>query len=111
MMRPGPGGHPKRPWFSYSLGIMGLNGRIFRFPRSCVADDSRRARRRPHGVQAVELNSLLVSMEDRLRRFFGGRATLQLQLFEGAAAEARVIFRVEERNEIRAEYQWTGTPV
>jgi len=25
--------------------------------------------------------------------------------------ESRVIFRVEERNEIRAAYQWTGTPV
>jgi len=84
-------------------------------------------------------------MEDLFRRVCGERATLQLQLSEGAVAvtcdpgelesvllslaidavqtivdtgeltisthEARVIFRVEERNEIRAAYQWTGTPV
>jgi C4-dicarboxylate-specific signal transduction histidine kinase len=105
----------------------------------------RLAGRKPHGAQSVELNSLLVSMEDLLRRVCGERATLQLQLSEAAAAvtcdpgelesvllslaidavqtivdtgeltistdETRVIFRMEERNEIRAAYQWTGTPV
>jgi len=105
----------------------------------------RLARCKPDGVQSVELNSLLVSMEDLFRRVCGERATLQLRLSQGTAAvtcdpgelesilldlaidavqtivdtgeltisthEARVIFRVEERNEIRAAYQWTGTPV
>jgi C4-dicarboxylate-specific signal transduction histidine kinase len=104
----------------------------------------RLARRKPDGVQPVELNSLLVSMEDLFRRVCGERATLQLQLSERAATvtcdpgelesvllgfaidavqtivdtgeltistdEARVIFRMEERNEIRAAYQWTGAP-
>jgi signal transduction histidine kinase len=40
---------------------------------------------RPQGAKSVELNSWLVSMEDLLRRVCGERATLQLQLADGAA--------------------------
>jgi len=42
------------------------------------------ARHEPDGVKPVELNSVLVSMEDLLRRVGGERVTLQLQLSDSA---------------------------
>jgi C4-dicarboxylate-specific signal transduction histidine kinase len=44
----------------------------------------RLAQRKPDGATSVELNSLVRSLEDLLRRICGGQITLQLELADGA---------------------------